>query len=506
MAAPALAIDPKYLGETRVELDGRTVYQSLTKQDILHHSKALNILYGGAAGGGKSHGLRWHGHIVALTTPGTHILLLRRFSTELEKHHLLLVGMDLPTDKAVYNASQKRVKYHNGSLLQFGHCNNDQDFAQWLSTEWDLILIDESGEFTPYQLQLIPTRTGRSRKSRGQVISCSNPGGPGHQFNYTRYIAKQVEEEDDPTYKPQDYQFIFADIEDNPYLSPKYIERILSAPPTERRRFLGDWEIPTGNLFEELERALHLNFDDVPYPQTRRVVAADWGWSAFAPAIWFESDTGFEGPVRHRAYREWYPKKTVPPVWARGVARRSEGQQVEAVVLDSACWNQGADGGPSIAEQMLPVFSDAGIRLIPSNKGPGSVERGIQLMHTYLWTAEGQVVPLLTIHASCRKLWSDLITVQRGDPAKGQDPDVPPRRAPQLHGIDCVRYFLQSRPAPAELSLEERLLVDDVYQAHADDHRSLQAAYEKRAKDAGLPLVRVKEAFKTKRRKYAWTR
>lgn len=500
----------------------RLLYRATPRQAELHASAEPYVLYGGAAGGGKSRGLRWHGIMACLAYPNLNVLLLRRQSTELESTHIIKLRSELPAELGRYNGSKHRVEFPNNSLLVLGHCNTDADFGSHLSSEWDCILIDEGGQFTPYMLTMFPSRLRTTKPIRTQLLIAANPGGPGHQYLKDRFKDKVVRDETAATYVPSEWRFIPALATDNPYLDDEYIGKLEKLPPLERAMYLeGSWDLPYGNLFAELAAATHHPDPMPPNPAYRHVVTADWGWDAPAPAVWWETDEALDDAPRSRAYREWFPDHTPPAVWAQGVLDRSptvttpHGQRllVEAVILDSAAWDNGQSGGPTVAEQMLPVFRRAGVRLVPANKGPGSIAQGVQLLHTYFHTYGGQVAPLLTVGQECPKLWDCLMTVQRGDPSRGQKIDEPAPKQSQLHGVDCARYFVMSRPRPADIPLAKRLAMDPTLTALAADPASQYAAWDARRKaeltDAlkrGAPPPVAPGIAKPKQGRHPWNR
>lgn len=484
----------------RVSLsDGRLLYEAQPRQVELHHAREPNVLYGGAAGGMKSHGLRWHGIMACLKYPELRVLLLRRQSTELETTHLLKVRTEVPPEVAKLNGGKGFLEFPNGSLIKFGHCNTDGDFASHLSSEWDMILIDEGGQFTPFMLTMFPSRLRTTKKLRPQLRIASNPGGPGHQWLKERFIEKHVRDETAPSYKPEEWRFIPSRVQDNPYINAEYIAKLESLPAQERAMYLdGSWDLPYGNLFETLEVGVHLvqaGGISTVRADWRHTVSADWGKSSTAPAIWWETDEGLDGnPLRTRAYQEWGPNETRPAVWAQGVvdmsARLPPSQEfpqgrllLEKVVLDAAAFDAGQNFGPTAAEQMLPIFRKAGVRLMPSVKGPQSVRAGVDLLHTWLTNVEG-FGPCMVIDDACPQLWASLVTIQRGNALKGQDSRVPALNQPQLHFFDACRYHVQGRPAPAVVGEMAALSRDVTMRALEADPLSQVNVWRERARAA----------------------
>ena len=475
----------------RLTWGDRVLYDAQPRQVELHHAKEPYLLYGGAAGGGKSRALRWHAILLCLRHPGLRCLLLRRQSVELETTHILAIRTEVPKEIATF--SDQWLKFGNGSVIRFGHCNTDSDFGAHLSSEWEVILLDEAGQFTPFMLTMFPSRLRTTTGLRVQYVLASNPGGPGHQWLKERFLDKRVRDETARTYDPTQWRFIPAKVGDNTYLTDDYRARLDALPPLERAMYLdGSWDLPYGNLFAELQVGVHLVDRGGIFgidPVMRHQVSADWGKSSSAPAVWWQVDDGLEDAIRMHAYQEWAPNETRPAAWARGVIDRSATTSdgtllLERVTLDAAAFDAGQGFGPSPAEQMMPVFRQAGVRLVPSVKGPGSIRAGVDLLHTWFDTGNGAFAPAMTIDDACPGLWAALLTVQRGDATRGQDSRVPAPHQDQLHFVDAARYQVQGRPQPAAVTAARAHAADTTMRRLDPDPLSQLNVYRERAREA----------------------
>ena len=59
-------------------------YTPTERQQAFHESESDEVLYGGAAGGGKSYAICWDAFLRCIAYPGTHAYLFRRTIPELE--------------------------------------------------------------------------------------------------------------------------------------------------------------------------------------------------------------------------------------------------------------------------------------------------------------------------------------------------------------------------------------------------------------------------------------
>ena len=144
-------------------------------------SEAFETLFGGAAGGGKSHGQLLDALRFAVVYPGSRQLMLRRTMPELERSLVPAALRLYPQSVASYKVSEHRWDFINGSTLEFGYCDAESDVTKYQSAEYDVIRFDELTHFTESQFTYLISRIRGANPYPKQVKSTTNPGGIGHQ-------------------------------------------------------------------------------------------------------------------------------------------------------------------------------------------------------------------------------------------------------------------------------------------------------------------------------------
>ena len=133
-------------------------------QDQFMESEAQELLYGGAAGGGKSYALRAWGVRYCMTYPEAQIVLFRRTYRELEDTHILAIQREVPSSVATYHTASHNLVFPNGSVFMFRFCEGDEEVRTYDTTEFDAMLFDELTSFTQFQYTYLLSRC-RSTKS-----------------------------------------------------------------------------------------------------------------------------------------------------------------------------------------------------------------------------------------------------------------------------------------------------------------------------------------------------
>ena len=91
------------------------------KQKRFIDARENEVLFGGAAGGGKSYGQIVDALLFALKHPGSKQLILRRTYSELDKS-LIRTSLGLyPKEIYTFNSSNHTGRFKNGSCIDFGY-------------------------------------------------------------------------------------------------------------------------------------------------------------------------------------------------------------------------------------------------------------------------------------------------------------------------------------------------------------------------------------------------
>jgi hypothetical protein len=417
------------------------------------------VLYGGSAGGGKTMALIAD-PMRYFSNPNFNGLILRRTTDELRE--IIWKTQEL-YPKAFAGAKWQEKKsqwvFPSGARLWLTYLERDQDVLRYQGQAFSYIAFDELTQHpTSFALDYMRSRLRTTDPTLPTFIrATTNPGGPGHQWVRRMFIepapANQAFAATDletglpmvyPEGSPKAGQplfyrrFIPASLNDNPYLAKdgQYEANLLSLPEMQRRQLLeGDWSIAEGAAFSEFREKDHVVEPfDIPH-EWRRFRSCDYGYSSYSAVHWFAIDPAYETLI---CYRELYLTKHTGRDLAKAVMEAEVGDTIAYGVLDSSCWHNRGQIGPSIAEEMISM----GCRWRPSDRSAGARVAGKNRLHEVLKVDEDSGKAGLVFFNTCRQIISDLPTIP-SDP-KGSD-DIDPRYKSD-HAYDSVRYAVMSRP------------------------------------------------------------
>jgi len=262
------------------------------------------LLYGGAAGGGKTEWALHRAYRLLQQFPNTRALYLRTTFPELRRTAIARALAKFDSDIATYYVGSKEWRFKNGSVLEFGFLDSDEDVYQYDSAEYMMLIFDELTQFTRMQYDFLQGRlriTAQQRRqgARAHSIAMSNPGGVGHTWvrdwfvtptNYGQDVAELETIEGDPDSVVR-VGFIPAFVHDNPHVDEDYIRKLKRLPEKlMRQRLFGDWDTFEGQYFDEFNRDVHvIKPFEIPewWP---RFCGNDFGFAAPAACVWVAVD------------------------------------------------------------------------------------------------------------------------------------------------------------------------------------------------------------------------
>ena len=139
-------------------------YEPTKKQRMFHASKADEVLFGGAAGGGKSKAIVMDALFRCLKYPKTHAFIFRRTYGELEDTIIKEAKESYPAGLYKYNGARHEMALENGSVIHFRHCAMQSDMYNYKGAEIQWLYFDELTSFEFEIYDFLKTRL-RAKKS-----------------------------------------------------------------------------------------------------------------------------------------------------------------------------------------------------------------------------------------------------------------------------------------------------------------------------------------------------
>ncbi len=463
------------------------------KQSEALLSPATEILFGGAAGPGKSHAMRAASIIWATEIPGLQVYLFRRLYDDLVKNHLegpqgyhaLLAPW---VASKFVRIVEDEIRFWNGSKIYLCHCQHDKNRFKYQGAEIHVLLIDELTHFSEVIYRFLRGRCRKvgiaiPEKYEGlfpRILCGSNPGNIGHQWVKASFIDGAQDGEIrqmPPAEGGMRRQFIKARLRDNPSLlrdDPDYEDKLSGLGSAELVRAMkeGDWSIIEGAFFSEWSEERHVLRPVALPPHWTRLCSGDWGsakpysfhWWAVASDDWQHPDGMIIPRGAMIAYRELYGIKQKPgggfepdkglkessdivarkvltmegaEFDAHGTKLKDADENIAYRVLDPAAF--ATVSGPSIAETMARegcLFRPADNKRVANAGAIGGHNEFRKRLK-----GDGEWRPMVYFFANCVHAIRTIPALQH-DQRNAEDLDT----NMEDHAYDSARYGCMSRP------------------------------------------------------------
>lgn len=338
----------------------------------------MDVLYGGAGGGGKSWSLLALAFRTCVRFPGIQVFWFRRSFPELNQSVLRMLAR-YGYGKALgarWDGSKHELRFPEGAVLTFAHAKNPQEAASLTSAEINLLILDERTTMPPDVVEFLYTRvrSGVVGVPCLGVRSASNPGHVGHGVVKAAYVKATDygrKEIIDPAGRRR--VFIPARASDNPYVG-NYEQTLAGITDPELRARIrdGDWSAMPDAAFPDFKPD-RIGVPPFTVPATwQRYGGMDYGWAA--PSVFIAAAK--DGDSRLWVYREISMRQTAEKEQARRILEAVGADMLVSIAADPAMWGKTGSAMPP-ADQMA-------LEGLALSKADNDRLGGKARMHTYL--------------------------------------------------------------------------------------------------------------------------
>lgn len=435
-------------------------YEPQPRQKIYHKAKADEILYGGAAGGGKSEATIMDAFKYGMQYQGSRQIIFRRTFPDLQRSIISRTLQVYPKELAKYNSAKHEWTLINGSVIELAYWDNDSNYMNYQGAEYDVIRWEELTQFEEKWYLYMLSRLRGSKPYPRCVKSTTNPGGIGHGWVKRRFIdigpPEQVhkmnvtDDNGNQIYHPltgepviNTIMFIPATVHDNQALiqnDPGYLIRLMSLSDQERKQLLeGDWDTFSGQYFGEFSRGVHV-IEPFEIPSHwKRYTATDYGLDMLA-TYWIAMDTQGNAYV----YKELYESNLIISEAAKRMLEVNNDEDIHSWYAPPDLWNRRQETGKSAQE----LFRENGVLLRKSSNNRVQGWYNVKEWIRPFKQRDEQTGGIIT--TSRLKIFHNCANLIRTLPELRIDEKNPNDAANEPHEIthapDALRYFCSTRP------------------------------------------------------------
>ena len=289
--------------------------------------KLPEVIIFGASGTGKSRTVLEKIYAAAMKYPGMRAAVVRKFRSTITQSAIVTFErlVITPGDGVKFNTVDQEFVFPNGSSVVVAGLD---DPTKILSTEFDLIYVQECTEIDEATWEMLSTRLRWSVMPYQQLIGDCNPDSERHWIKRREKAGKtyliQSQHKDNPLWWNEETQEWTES-------GKEYISKLQAMSGHMRERFYeGRWVGAEGLIYTEYSPKRNL-IDAFPIPKHwTKYLAIDFGYNnPFVCQWWAQDEDG-----RLYLYRELYGTNTPVEDWAHEIFMLSKKEEYKAIICD----------------------------------------------------------------------------------------------------------------------------------------------------------------------------
>ena len=453
-----------------MKADSNIIWKPQPKQIEFMSRNEDEVLYGGAAGGGKSDAIIVEA-LRQVDNPNYRALILRKSYPQCRE--LIIKSLRIykaACPDAEYNGTEHFWKFPSGAKIYFGSMPNQMSYLNYQGLSYSYIAFDELTHFTLEEYEYMISRNRADGDGlRVYIRATANPGGIGHGWVKERFITasppnvpytvhSEITDKNGKKIKlERERIFIPSSVFDNEALlsnDPGYLANLAMLPDSQKKALLyGDWDSYEGQVFTEFRNnpdgyisKLYTHvIEPFDIPRTwRRYRTFDFGYSRPFAVQWWAIDYDGRAYLYRQLYRgtntpnqglKWEPKQIARKI--REIEDELECGNTITGIADPSIWDEsrGKDG------TVIRMFEDEGIFF---EKGKNDRLSGkMQCHYRFAFDDEGR--PMAYIFNNC-KAFLRTIPALVYDTSNVEDVNT----ACEDHDYDAMRYFFMANPIASQ--------------------------------------------------------
>ena len=285
------------------------------------------VVLHGPSGSGKSRSVIEKLYMIADTYPGCRLAFLRRYRKTITQSIMITFDRIVrkPGDGVKFSTVDQEYNFPNGSQIVVAGLDDPEKI---LSTEFDIIYVNECTEISEATWEVLSTRLRWGKLPYQQLVGDCNPSSSRHWIMRRHKagsldLIKVIHKDNGSMWD--------HDLKDWTVYGRAYMDKLEKFTGLQRERFLyGNWVAAEGIIYSEFNPDVHIIKPFKIPSHWDRFVTVDFGFTKPAAIQWWAKDP--DG--RLYMYRELYGTQRTVEDWAHDMYTLGHKEPIRAYVCD----------------------------------------------------------------------------------------------------------------------------------------------------------------------------